>query len=62
MEGDLAKLTEELVGPYDEEPVRKDAAPAEGLPMFDRVRNDARELAELALRIDKRIKYIREKL
>ena len=60
VEADLARLTEELVGPY-KEPERDTHAPVEGLPMFDKVRADARALAELALRIDKRIQFIREK-
>lgn len=61
MEADLAKLTEELVGPYKEE-MRDNPVPIEGLPMFDRIRSDARSLAELALRLDKRITFIREKV
>jgi hypothetical protein len=61
-ESDLQALTEELVGPYKEPERDLPGAMVEGLPMFDRVRNDARSLAELALRIDKRIQFIREKL
>jgi len=65
IESEFVRLTEELVGPADKTTLTdavKPPAPAEGLPMFDRVRGDARALAELALRIDQRIKFIREKL
>jgi len=65
IESEFVRLTEELVGPADKAPpidAVKAPEQLQGLPMFDRVRGDARALAELALRIDQRIKFIREKL
>lgn len=60
MEVELAKLSDELVGPIAEEPlVNKNDRPG---PILDRVRYDAKALAHLALRLDRRIRFIREKL
>jgi hypothetical protein len=64
VEQELNELLAEITGHPTEE--RKTAEvlgqPAEGLPMFDRVRQDATALAELAIRMHAKISYARERL
>jgi hypothetical protein len=61
-EQELTALCDEVVGPFKEERDQPTGAnQPEGLPMFDRVRNDARQLAELAIRLHARIEFMRGK-
>ena len=64
VEQELNELLAEIAG--HPETNRKTAdilgQPAEGLPMFDRVRQDATALAELAIRMHEKISYARERL
>jgi hypothetical protein len=64
VEEELNALTAEISGHPDEDRKTAEihAAPAEGLPMFDRVRQDATALAELAIRMHAKLTYARERL
>jgi hypothetical protein len=59
----LNDISDQVVGPFKPETTTDKVAPAaEGLPMFDRVRADARGLAELAIRMNARLEHIRSRL
>jgi hypothetical protein len=61
-EEELTTLCEEIVGHFKSDSAQPTPAEQpEGLPMFDRVRNDARQLAELAMRLHARIEFMRGK-
>jgi hypothetical protein len=65
VEQELNELLQEITGHPDAEQRMTGETlgrPAEGLPMFDRVRADATALAELAIRMHAKISYARERL
>jgi hypothetical protein len=63
VEETLNEISDQVAGPFKPETTTDKVAPAaEGLPMFDRVRADARGLAELAIRMNARLEHIRNRL
>src|SRR3954469_8463627 len=63
VEETLNEISDQVVGPFKPETTADKVVPAaEGLPMFDRVRADARGLAELAIRMNARLEHIRSRL
>lgn len=61
VERDLIALHDDLVGPLGGEDYGDDKRDRLG-SIFDRIRADARSLAELAIRIDRLVKHTRERL
>lgn len=61
IEEELIRLTDELVGPMAEEQARADPGDRP-TAIFDRLRGDARMLADLAIRLDRRLRHLRERM
>lgn len=64
VEQELNALTAQITGHPEEKNKTAEihGAPAEGLPMFDRVRQDATTLAELAMRMHAKLSHALDRL